>query len=207
MGFGDFSVDLEKPLGIILEEREAGGIGGGVKVKEISADGSAAVGSNIVPGDILQQVNGQDVSSADFDSVMQSLIESPPKVSLTISDGLGIMDMPPNVLKTLQPEEAILVDTTVRQAVREIRRSKRLGELLKVEIIVGAGVKEVKGEGKRCMVRFFAIFSTDGVTTYSCNVSAAGIVQEDDERVKIVSLSCAKDEGLGQTIDLIQERR
>jgi hypothetical protein len=68
------------------------------------------------------------------------------------------MDIPKNVLKTLEPDEAFLVDDVVRKAVREIRRSgKQLGDLLKVEVVIGAGVK-----GERCMVRFFAISSTDG---------------------------------------------
>ena len=88
-----------------------------------------------------------------------------------------------------------------------------------MEIIIGAGVTN-EGESnkkkiKRVMVRFFAIFSTDGVSTYSCNVSATGIVKsgsgddEDDDdtaeysTIEIVSLSCAKDEGLGRTFDLI----
>lgn len=97
----------------------------------------------------------------------------------------------------------------MRQAVRELRKRKsKLGDVLNVEVIVGAGVSN---GGSRGMTRFFAIFSTDGVSTYSCNVSATGIrLKEkdgDDERIEIVALSCAKDEGLGQTYDLIQESK
>ena len=62
-------------------------------------------------------------------------------VSLTIGDGLGTFDMPKNVVKLLQSkEDAFFVDAVVRQAVRETRRNGRLGEALRVEVIVGAGV-------------------------------------------------------------------
>ena len=60
--------------------------------------------------------------------------------------------------------------------------------------------------------------TTDGgLSTYSCNVSATGVREhiEDDgndnkknnNQIRIVSLSCAKDEGLGQTYDLIYEKK
>jgi hypothetical protein len=153
------------------------------------------------------QVDDTDVSDADFDSVMQLLVAAPSTLRLTLGDGLGIMNMPKNVVKTClkSKEDAFFVDAVVREAVREIRRSGRLGDLLKVEVIIGAGIQE---EGNRALVRFFAIFSTDGVSTYSCNVSATGVRQpqeDEDSNIKIVSLSCAKDEGLGRTYDLIRE--
>ncbi|KAL9179612.1 hypothetical protein ACHAXT_008902 [Thalassiosira profunda] len=199
LALGEFTAELQKPLGIILEERDAGG----VKVKDLVEGGAAATNTDIVPGDVLLQVNKKDVSALDFDSVMDLLIsldESSP-VGLTLSDGLGTMDMPKNVVKQLKTtEDAFFVDAVVRQAVRDLRkRSNKLGDLLKVEVIIGAGVQD---EGKRGQVRFFAIFSTDGVTSYSCNVSATGIRKEDGG-VEIVSLSAAKDEGLGQTYEFI----
>eukprot|EP00546_Thalassionema_frauenfeldii_P015921 CAMPEP_0178897178 /NCGR_PEP_ID=MMETSP0786-20121207/1597_1 /TAXON_ID=186022 /ORGANISM="Thalassionema frauenfeldii, Strain CCMP 1798" /LENGTH=202 /DNA_ID=CAMNT_0020567689 /DNA_START=106 /DNA_END=714 /DNA_ORIENTATION=- len=197
MALGDFDVQLEKPLGIILEECD----GSGVQVKEL-VEGGAAASTDIVPGDVLLQVNEVDVSKSDFDSVMDLLlsIEETP-ISLTLGDGLGQMDMPKNVIKLLKStEDAFFVDGVVRQAVRECRkRTSTMGDLLKVEVIFGAGV-----QGDRGQVRFFAIFSTDGVSTYSCNVSATGVKQEDGT-LQIVSLSCAKDEGLGQTFELIRE--
>lgn len=71
---------------------------------------------------------------------------------------------------------------------------------------------EVQDNGKRGLARFFAIFSTDGVTSYSCDVSAMGVRIDDDgsvdggsPKVKIVSLSFAKEEVLGRTYDIIQE--
>ena len=123
--------------------------------------------------------------------------------------------MPKNVVKMLKTkEEAFFVDAVVRKAVREIRKNGSLGDLMNVEVIVGAGIQE---GGNRALVRFFAIFSTDGgVSTYSCNVAAAGVRRTQGDNVggttneinsiEIVSLSCAKDEGLGRTFDLIRER-
>lgn len=198
MALGDYSIILEKPLGIILEER--GKDRGGVQLKEI-VEGGAAESTKMVSGDVLLQVNDIDVANYDFDSIMNLLISTEGSMALTLGDGLGQMDMPKNVVKFLKStEDAYFVDAVVREAVRECRRRcKKLGDLLQVEVIVGAGVKEI-----RAQVRFFAIFSTDGVTTFSCNVSATGVRQRDGS-IQIVALSCAKDEGLGQTLDIIRE--
>ena len=136
-----------------------------------------------------------------------------PTTSLVMADGLGQFDMPKNVVQQLKTtDDAFFVDAVAREAVREIHRDGRLGDLLSVEVIVGAGVT-VQDNTMRGMVRFFGIFSTDRVTTYSCNVSATGIRKigispnQDDpnQDIQIVSLSCAKDEGLGRTYDLILE--
>lgn len=227
LALGDFQIELEKPLGLILEEREVtDNRGSGVRVKEIRSAGSAG-SSTIVPGDVLVQIDDTNVENADFETVMDLLTQESAinSVRLTVGDGLGTFDMPKNVVKLLKSEaDAYLVDAVVREAVRETRRNGRMGDLIKVEVIVGAGVQQQadassKGNdddnGKRVMVRFFAIFSTDTVSTYSCNVAATGIVyptSDDDNdntatpRIKIVVLSCAKDEGLGQTFDLITER-
>lgn len=219
MGLGDYSISLEKPLGMILEEREVGNCG--VRVKEVNDGGSASTSDQIVAGDIIRSINGVDVTASDFDTVMDLLVSSTlPIIKLDMGDGLGTMDMPPNVVKMLKSsQDAFLVDAVVRKTVREIRKEnggrKRLGDLLKVEVIIGAGVT-TKNDTNRVMVRFFAIFSTDGVSSYSCNVSATANVNDnknkeeiilpiDDSNIKIVSLSCAKDEGLGQIYQLISE--
>ena len=192
---GDYELELEKPLGMILEERNEGG----VYVKEVLPDGAASQSNQIVPRDILLTINSEDVSNKDFDSVMNLFLREDPTIKLTLGDGLGTMNMPKNVVNQLKSkEDAFFIDAVVREAVREIRKDGRLGDLLDVEVVIGAGVN-----GARGMVRFFAIFSTDGVSTYSCNVSATGV--QGGEVIKIVSLSCAKDEGLGRTFDLITE--
>ena len=129
------------------------------------------------------------------------LFRSP--LDITLSDGLGRMDIAKNLAKTLSAEEAIFADATVRAAVRQVRKiGTQLGDLLSVEIVIGAGVRD---NGKTCQVRFFAIFSRDTVSTYSCSVSATGRKGPNDDGIEITQLSCAKDEGWGQTHDLIRE--
>lgn len=200
---GEFTEELRKPLGIVLEERD----GGGVKVKDLVEGGAAATRTDIASGDVLLRVDDRDVSALEFDAVMDLLasLDDASPVRLALSDGLGRMDMPKNVARPLRTtEDAFLVDAVVRRAVRELRRRKgRLGDLLRVEVIVGAGVRDDEGGRRRGQARFFAIFSTDGgATSYSCNVSATGVRGEDGS-VEIVSLSAAKDEGLGQTFEFI----
>lgn len=150
MALGDFHVELENPLGIFFEERD--GARGGLQVKDFVADGSVS-STQIVPGDVLLQVNNFDVAKSDFDSVMDLLISMADHrpVQLTFGDGFGQMDMPKNVVKLLKStKDALMVDAVVRQAVRECRkRNKKLGDLLKVEVIIGAGVRE-----GRCQVFF-----------------------------------------------------
>jgi len=99
----------------------------------------------IASGDVLLDVDGNDsASTASFEEVMDRIaaVESP-FMALKFSDGLGRMDMPKNV------------------------PSQRIGQFLKVEVVIGGAVRD---DG-RCLVRFFAIFSNDGgASTYSCNV-------------------------------------
>ena len=198
---GDFSLELEKPLGVILEERAIGG-GGGVRVDSLMPDGAAAASGAVAPGDVLLKVGAVDVSNLDFDSIMDLLAASPDRLQLTLGDGLGRMDMAKNVAKTLEPEQAFFVDAVVRAAVREARRKGTVGDVESVEIVIGAGFQE---NGQQCLVRFFAIFSRDGgVSTFTGQVSATGVRSKDgDGKVEIRKLSVAKDEGLGQTLDLI----
>jgi ferredoxin len=71
---------LEKPLGIILEEVQEGQAQG-VYVMELSDEGSAA-GNRELVGLILATVNGRDVTTLDFDTIMASLVEAPSPVAL-----------------------------------------------------------------------------------------------------------------------------
>jgi hypothetical protein len=200
-GLGEFTVSLTKPLGIILEERDAGKPG--VQVASLVEGGAADNSGAIVKGDALVAVDGRDLSQADFDSAMDALITAPGDrpLDIVLSDGLGRMDIAKNLAKSLSGQEAIFADATVRAAVRQVRIiGTQLGDLLSVEIVIGAGVQD---NNTVCKVRFFAIFSTDTVSTYSCSVSATGRKGHPDGPVEITQLSCAKDEGWGQTYDLI----
>jgi hypothetical protein len=111
----------------------------------------------------------------------------------------------------------------VREAVRTARRKRKLGDVTEVEIVVGAGFRDDDGTGgtggEQCLVRFFALFSRDGgASTSTCQVSATGVrtqQQQQQQRqgarevegaggtVTITKLSVAKDEGIGNTIDLV----
>lgn len=219
LGLGEYAVDLDKPLGMILEERGAAA-GGGVLVREVlkgAGAGSAWRSGRVAPREVLLRVDETDVATCGLDRVMELLAADVPAARVALGDGLGRLDMPKNVLRGLaSTEDAFLVDGTVREAVRAVRRDGRLGDLLRVEVVIGAGVTgDTDADGtarRRAKVRFFGIFSTDGVSTYSCNISATGVhasaAKEDgdpNKDIRIVALSCAKDEGLGRTYDLIRE--
>jgi len=205
------TVTLAKPLGIVLEEREDGG----VRFEAFQEGGAAALAAadgsvDVAPGDRLLMVGDTDCSLESFENIMSIITEADSPVRLTVDDGLPRLDITPNLAKSLTPDVASMADRTVRAAVRECRRivgasaelQTLLGTLLRVEILLGAGMR---ADG-RCLVRFFGIFSTDGGgTTYSCNVSATGS-EDANEGMEILALSCAKDEGWGRTIDLRREQ-
>ena len=77
------SVELEKPLGVVLEEVQEGQAKG-VYVLELAEDGSAAASewSNQLVGLPLAKVMGTDVTNLDFDAVMDQLIAAPSPLSL-----------------------------------------------------------------------------------------------------------------------------
>ena len=77
------SVELEKPLGMILEEVEEGQAKG-VYVLELAEEGSAAASEykDQLVGLPLAKVMGTDVTNLDFDSVMDQLINAPSPLSL-----------------------------------------------------------------------------------------------------------------------------
>jgi len=80
---GLLSIELEKPLGMILEEVEEGQAKG-VYVLELAEEGSAAASEykDQLVGLPLAKVMGTDVTGLDFDSVMEQLIEAPSPLSL-----------------------------------------------------------------------------------------------------------------------------
>ena len=211
LGVPEVRVRLTKPLGLVLEE-VAAGEQAGVEVSSLVA-GSAAEASGLVrAGDRLIEVGGEQVGTLGFDGVMEALRAAPPTVELVLArtvyagDELPL-DVTPNLAKSLSTEHAIAVDKVVRAAREELRASPRaareLGRLLKVEIVIGAAVRP---DERTVCVRFFAIFSTTGIaggSSYSCNVSATGVVDTGSSRVDITKLSAAKDEGWGQTVDIL----
>lgn len=77
-------VELEKPLGILLEEIEEGQPMG-VKVEELSDAGSAYASEyrDQLVGLRVASVMGEDVTSVSFDDVMEKIIDAPSPVQIT----------------------------------------------------------------------------------------------------------------------------
>ena len=78
------SLELEKPLGLILEEVEEG-VAAGVKVEEV-ADGGSAFASpskDQLVGMKIASVNNVDVSASLFDDVMGCIIDAPSPLTIT----------------------------------------------------------------------------------------------------------------------------
>lgn len=75
-------VSAQKPLGIILEESEEGGMGGGCVVAEISDPTSPVAQAGVQPGDWLVAVQNADVGSASIEEVLQRIINAPKVVNL-----------------------------------------------------------------------------------------------------------------------------
>mmetsp|Transcript_26805 Transcript_26805/g.54868 ORF Transcript_26805/g.54868 Transcript_26805/m.54868 type:complete len:260 (-) Transcript_26805:55-834(-) len=77
------SLELEKPLGMILEEVEEGAAMG-VKVEELAEGGSAieSEGASSLVGSKVTSVMGEDVTAMSFDDVMERIIDAPSPVSI-----------------------------------------------------------------------------------------------------------------------------
>ena len=80
-----FDLTLAKPLGIVFEESD----GGGLFVAELQPGGSAAESATVWPYDLLLAVDGRDCRDADFDSAMGLLIDAPPTLTLTLGRERG----------------------------------------------------------------------------------------------------------------------
>ena len=73
-------VSAQKPLGIILEEKEEGG---GCVVAEFADPSTSAVAkAGVEVGDWLQAINNADVSKASIEEVMKRIITAPKVVNL-----------------------------------------------------------------------------------------------------------------------------
>jgi len=76
-------VSAQKPLGMILEEKEEGGEGGGCVVAEFADPSTSAVAkAGVEVGDWLQAINNADVSKASIEEVMKRIITAPKVVNL-----------------------------------------------------------------------------------------------------------------------------
>lgn len=80
---GVLSVSLEKPLGLILEENNAGT--GGVMVIDVGEGGSAATCgfADQLPRSVIATVAGFEVLNASFDEVMDTIMGAPSPFDIT----------------------------------------------------------------------------------------------------------------------------
>lgn len=78
------SLTLEKPLGLILEEDDAEGEGGGVIVTQVNEGGSAfdSPSKDRLIQAKISSVMGIDVSASSFDDVMDAIINAPSPVDI-----------------------------------------------------------------------------------------------------------------------------
>eukprot|EP00614_Pseudopedinella_elastica_P030955 CAMPEP_0172626064 /NCGR_PEP_ID=MMETSP1068-20121228/147675_1 /TAXON_ID=35684 /ORGANISM="Pseudopedinella elastica, Strain CCMP716" /LENGTH=341 /DNA_ID=CAMNT_0013435567 /DNA_START=180 /DNA_END=1205 /DNA_ORIENTATION=- len=103
------SVRLNKPLGLVLEEIDAGRPG--ARVKELKP-GSNAAGRGINAGDVLVSINGEDCTAKSFTEVVDLMVRATETVDLVVGEC---------------PGEAAPVDRRLVQAAHQReRRSKAL---------------------------------------------------------------------------------
>jgi len=90
------SVQLEKPLGMILEEVEEGAAAG-VKVEELGEGGSAILSeyASQLVGLKIAKVMGVDVTSVTFDEVMEKIIDAPSPISIDFELNQGTVGAEP----------------------------------------------------------------------------------------------------------------
>mmetsp|Transcript_55487 Transcript_55487/g.166392 ORF Transcript_55487/g.166392 Transcript_55487/m.166392 type:complete len:156 (-) Transcript_55487:309-776(-) len=79
-------VSAQKPLGIILEEREEGGVDSGCLVAEVGDD-SAVARAGVQVGDWLVAVQNADVSRNSIEQVMSRIGNAPRVVNLRFQRG------------------------------------------------------------------------------------------------------------------------
>jgi ferredoxin len=89
------SLQLEKPLGLILEEADdhsSSTTGGGVIVTQVNEGGSAynSPNSALLPTSKVIKVNGRDVSNMSFDDVMDVIVDANSPLDIQFA----LMDVP-----------------------------------------------------------------------------------------------------------------
>eukprot|EP00587_Corethron_hystrix_P011616 CAMPEP_0113302916 /NCGR_PEP_ID=MMETSP0010_2-20120614/3548_1 /TAXON_ID=216773 ORGANISM="Corethron hystrix, Strain 308" /NCGR_SAMPLE_ID=MMETSP0010_2 /ASSEMBLY_ACC=CAM_ASM_000155 /LENGTH=97 /DNA_ID=CAMNT_0000156823 /DNA_START=216 /DNA_END=509 /DNA_ORIENTATION=+ /assembly_acc=CAM_ASM_000155 len=82
-----FLVSLQKPLGIILEERNSGDC----EIVEIIPESNAAL-AGLCPGDILLAVQNADVRERGLDEIMKRIQAAPRVVNLRVQRGCNLLE-------------------------------------------------------------------------------------------------------------------
>jgi len=151
------SLELEKPLGILLEEVEEGQPMG-VKVEELSDAGSAAASdyADQLVGLKVASVMGEDVTAISFDDVMDKIIDAPSPVSIAfeMEDGADASEESSEAAAAAPAEPQFAVGETVTITViqdgAETQIQGRVGDnlrktLLDNKIEVYRGLKQKLG--------------------------------------------------------------
>eukprot|EP01041_Mallomonas_annulata_P004426 gene4426-8814_t len=114
-------VSISKPLGLVLEEVELNKKKG-VYVGDCAPGGKAAAVKTIYPGLFLIEVNGINVKSYDFDSVMDILINAPldQNIKLVFVDPRSVEKGPANINVKLPDGRTALVSCLKGQNLREV---------------------------------------------------------------------------------------
>ena len=137
------SVELEKPLGILLEEVEEGQPKG-VKVEELSDAGSAYASEyrDQLVGLKVASVMGEDVTSISFDDVMDKIIDapSPVQIAFEMEDGNDIGEAESDADESAAPTEPQFavgetVIITVIQDGAETQIQGRVGDNLRQTLL------------------------------------------------------------------------
>ena len=130
------ALSLPKPLGLILEENEEGK-SEGVYVSDFGESGSALEYAEQLKGASLTTVQGNDVRRLDFDTVMDTIINSPETVDLEFTVSLK------------DPIEAYAVGTAVTIKVlqddkEDLSIEAKVGDNLR-QVMIDAGVEVYQG--------------------------------------------------------------
>ena len=119
-------VTLAKPLGAVLQEAKPAG----VMVGELQEGGSALETGLLKKGDRLRSVQGEDVSKASFDEVMEKLIDAPEEVALDLLRFIVVRK--PRIAPTLTVdgtagivEKGVIMRTALQEAGVEVHRGMK----------------------------------------------------------------------------------
>ena len=138
------SMELEKPLGIILEEVEENAAQGRVKVEELSDAGSAYASEyrDELVGLKVMQVMDTDVSNMVFDDVMECIIDAPSPVSIAfeVADEADDVEAPVETFELGTTVQIKVIQEGVEDKVIEAKVGDNLRKTLlenKVELYRG----------------------------------------------------------------------
>lgn len=133
------TVTLSKPLGAMLEECAPSG----VRVDDLQDGGSASATGLLKKGDRLRTIQGEDVSQASFDTVMELLGAAPDEVELGVLRFV-VVRKPREVAaplkltvdgETIEVEKGVVLRTAVTGAGKELYK----GMMAKMQQCGGVG--------------------------------------------------------------------